>query len=54
MESINALTLQVMFGRLPFRHIVINPLDQVLTFAAVYARVQDCFDVVLVFAINAD
>jgi hypothetical protein len=52
MELINSFTVGMKFSRLPLRHTITNPLDQVLEFAAVYPAVQDCFDEVLVFAIN--
>jgi hypothetical protein len=51
-ESVNRFTLGMKFSRLPFRHIVTNPFDQILEFVAVYPEVQDCFDKVFVFAIN--
>jgi hypothetical protein len=39
MESINCLTLRMKFSRFPVRHIVTNPFDQILEFAAVYSGV---------------
>jgi hypothetical protein len=51
-ESVNRITLGMKFSRLPFRHIIINPFDQILEFAAVYLGDQDCFDKVFMFAIN--
>jgi uncharacterized protein YwlG (UPF0340 family) len=52
MESINSFTVGMKFSRLPLRHTITNPLDQVLEFAAVYLAVQDCFNEVFVFTIN--
>jgi hypothetical protein len=52
MESINSFTLGMNFSRLPFRHIITNPFDQVLEFAVAYLGDQDCFNEVFVFTIN--
>jgi hypothetical protein len=52
MESVNCFTLRMIFSRLLFWHIVTNPFDQILEFAVMYLRVQDCFDKVFIFTIN--
>jgi hypothetical protein len=52
MELVNHFTLGMKFSRFPLQYIVTNPFDQILEFAAIYLGVQDCFDKVLILAIN--